>query len=246
MAQGRLGDWLPSYPTVYLRLTELEPRARDFVELAHHLIKRAREHEREIGRVVFWDGTAAETHAIPEHACQDKAACKAAKQRARKHLQRAPREQAQLIHEAEDALPEDQAPSSKITWLDDTALLAERLIPKDPDVVAFRWFRQGGHLYRLRDTTAGIRTYDKGSGAPKSWCGWLEFKGYDYFTGALLAVTMDAAGTQEMNLYFGVADDVKRATGHHPHIVSGDRGLHFKPFFEFNTAWGIGAALPWR
>src|SRR4051812_4991947 len=59
-----------SYSLVHQRLTELEPFAPAFDELADYLIWRAAAKDPNVGAWLYIDGTEAETHAAPRHDCR--------------------------------------------------------------------------------------------------------------------------------------------------------------------------------
>ena len=112
------------------------------------------------------------------------------------------------------------------------------------------WWRQADergrpHYFCCRDATVGARKYS-GRGRGKFWIGWNTLKATDALFGAPLAVAVEAADRQEHDGYPALMESVHRAVGAWPHAVSTDKGPAIKAVYMFNTARGIGSAIPWR
>ena len=81
----------PSYPTVYERFTELEPRWPQYEAAAGKLIQNAISRDRRVGAYVHVDSTEAETHAAFVHDCTVEEGCPWAINEQRRNARRAQR-----------------------------------------------------------------------------------------------------------------------------------------------------------
>jgi hypothetical protein len=132
-------------------------------------------------------------------------------------------------------------PEHTAFWSNVTGLAADH-----PDAPYSYWV-QNGHLYRMRDQDAGVRTYRDPTGRTiKCWFGGHHLTASDYFTGAPVAVLQLPADTQEYDGYEPLLDHAITATGKTPLIVGGDRGYSVKKVIDYNNRRAIGSAFPFR
>jgi hypothetical protein len=195
---------IPSSRTLYLRFVELERYADAFEAAAHQLMRRARRHEKRVGRTMHIDGTGISTHASLEHFCPKGSGCKAAGPVARLGDDLVAEVRAAESELPEEALVEQPANSLKRLTREEVETL-----PFEPRHLywghnrehEFSWYRLNGHYYRLRDTTASPRKYGGKTTKPRFWVGWNDVTVTDTFTGAPLAIHVAPAGEQEWAIY---------------------------------------------
>lgn len=241
----------PSSPTMYLRFVELEQYADAFRDAAGDLIRRARRHQPLVGRAAHADGTGISTHAALEHLCPPGSACRGPRDKA-SHVARVGDDLVGDIRATEADMAEDEldeTPSTALKRLTRTEV--EALGYEDKDLYwhktrPFAWFRQGKHIYRLRDSSASPRMYAPRGAKTKFWMGWNDITVTDTLTGGPLAIEVADAGTQEWAVYPLAMTRVHEAMGIWPQLVSTDRGFVTKANYEFNTRRGIGSVFPWR
>lgn len=225
-----------------------------FERAAAWLMRRARSRDARVGAHSAADGTAIHSHAQLEHCCLDETVCLARRTRSDgtvmrmpKVVERAGEDIVKAMHAAEDSSAEPQ-PGTPV----DGALVAlepedqwgEQLLA-DPDH-KYVWIQ--GHLYRTRDTTAGLCMYggDRGRRKRKVWIGGHELFNVDVFTGGLLSFNCLPADVREHEGWETLLRRARRNVGTWPGIVSADKGQGIKSVIEFNTRHGIHSAFPWR
>jgi hypothetical protein len=237
---------MPTPQTVWNRLTELEPHADAFVEVANKIIQRCVRHEPQIAQYVWTDGSGFETHSRLEHCCADDSRCRAATGRKPPRFLKPATEE--LIKEArheETAQPETET-------LHPTNLIDPLPASKSPRGRhrkrrrPYRYFEIGGHTFRTLDPDAGARSYTRPNGRKRFWFGGYEQSAVSYYVGAPLAVNMFAANVQEFTEWPQLLEKVRRATGVDPDAVAFDKGYSVKAVFEHNTRAGIATIAPWR
>lgn len=218
----------PPLSTLSLRFEELEQCADDLLDVVGVLIGRAKQRDFRVGLWVDVDGTGAQTPSRVEHVCLNRAACNAAGGSKTKFMPRLPQEMVNEIRhaEAENPLPEDgRQREGRDTWISGK----------------HRYWRVDGHVYRCKDTTAGLRKFGN-----FSWCGSNKLSATDRFTGGRLVDNVIEAGTQEWNGYPELIERVHRVLGEWPRGVCADRGFAVASVFEFNTRHKIASAISWR
>jgi hypothetical protein len=250
--EAGFGDWLPCAETLRLRFAELEHALDGFEKANALLIRHARRHEPQIGRITHTDSHAIQTHSSLQHWCTDKEQCKRLIASGRRP---------NVPLRAEDTLISDErAGDSQVPEEDLDKLPPNALRPLDPNEVhrlgldeitwgherQYRWYRQNGHLYRLRDGEAGCRRYGGPGQKTKFWPGFYGMPVTDALVGAPLVIEVEAADRHEHHLYENAARRAIEATGIAPHAAVFDRGFGTKAVYRFNTTRGIGTVMPWR
>jgi len=245
----------PRKSLVWLRLTELEDHAEAFEVAAQKLIARAKRHNDLIGRHVHLDGTAFTTYAKGIHECPDAAVCASQRTTARGETRLVPGElargsaqDADAARHATSAMPEDEVSDDQveaygIEWLDTETDPQLELIPLQRRR-RYRWFKQGGHIYRIADTSTGARSLDRVGRNKFHFGGQLMVVSDDLFH-APLAIYSQAADVQEAAHYEAIYAKTAAAVGD-PYTVTFDRGLHLKRIFEHNLRHRVSTVCEWR
>jgi hypothetical protein len=223
-----------------LETLESERRAtggpRGFKAVADVLIRKAKQHDRRTGEFLTVDGTAFKTSARLEHCCPDRRTC-GSLGRAARHLQ--------------------VATDKEI--VDGRSRAAKRAVPDDPDTEfvdpdalepagdddEFRYFNLGGHRYRIRDTSAGVRVHDH-NGKRTFWAGGVAVRVCDLFWGAAVECLAISASENEATAYPEVLTNAVEAIGECPLGASFDSHYSIRPIFRLNTSLAILTACPWR
>lgn len=229
---------LPCAKTVYNRLVELEQYEEAFVDAVAAIVQHAQKHHPEIGDFVWKDGTGYESHARLEHCCTDRAACKALG-RLPKKLPRAPGETIKAAHWDADSTPEEALTPEDV----DEEILEEVREPEHGEQRgAFRYYRYRGHLYRIRDLTAGARTYKNN----RSWVGGMNLLAGELLSRTPVAIISISARESEKDGYERLYERMVRVTGRDPIAVAADKGFSYEEVFEFNTRRGVTSVMPTR
>jgi hypothetical protein len=185
----------PSYSLVHQRLTELEPYATKFDELAGHLIGVAASKDPNAGAWLRIDGTECETHAAAHHDCGPNDDCP---DRALKQLQRLDTRAARRIRHKETLEPTDEEPFDDL----------------DIDERGGRRFRSGDHGWYLRDRSAGRRAYKRDGKVIRSWDGYSLITVIHHYTGAMLSGNIQPANVQEVRRIRAVPQTRPHSAGH--------------------------------
>lgn len=107
-------------------------------------------------------------------------------------------------------------------------------------------FTAGGHWWRSRDTTAGLRAYTNKKRV-KYWMGYICITIVDHFTWAPLAIHMIPANRQEFDAYpTALAQSAENLGNALPKIIGADRGYSVEKVFRINSEMGIASAIPFR
>lgn len=251
----------PSYQTVWARFGELEDFEDSVLEAASTLIQHARRREPRIGQHLHVDGTEAETNAAFVHDCTNEAPCMRrsfGRRGVARRPQRTHSAEARAERHRETDAPISQEPQA---WeLDPEEAIGEarpeawpkirRRNEKGEAVVLEyqRWLRVklGEHWYRTRDKEAGWRMYTRARGANHFWHGYYNLKSIDHYTGAPVAVEVEAASVPEYKIFPALSERIDRALSTTPQTVVADRGFSQKTVFEALTASNVAAVIPWR
>lgn len=225
---------------------------RFFEDAARQLIRVAREQDPRVGSAWHADGTAYHSQARLIHCCPDPDECLRRRtqpdgtvRRLPKVVQRAADELVKEMHHREDAGPEPepgQAPEGALTELSPEDTWGE-LAERDPDH-KYVWI--SGHLYRTRDTTAGLRMYGGNGRKKRVWVGGDELITVDTFTGGVLGFSCLSADINEHEGWPRLMERTRGNVGCWPGVVAADRGQGIVSVLEYNTRRGIHSAIPWR
>lgn len=232
----------PAYSTLWERFTELERHADVFEAAAHHLIRLARRQAPEVGMWLVVDGTECQTHAQPQHNCGPNDACPGSRNgRIKPRFPKITPEEAALRRsKAEPAEEPAEQPALPAPRAD--GLLP---IPEDgyqEETAEGLRFTSGGHWWLSRDRDAGGRAY----GDKKAWHGYMCVQMTDAHTGAVIAVRIIPAQTQEAHSLPDLYESARQGIGTDPIAVVGDRGYSIGPAFRFLTERGVAPIFPWR
>ena len=259
----------PSWRSLHERFGELEdPRyVAAFEQAANHFVRIAARNEPRALRHFHTDGTAAHSHARPEHACPDQAYCDSRHGTKAKLLDRASDEAVAGERHARSARPEPDDPDAPPEPVDeqgnvDTSRRVIKLTDDQARDLGLPYWRDSlyvkfgeqGHIYRIRDKHVGVRAYNAGRRSKKKvWTGGYFLPAVcDYFW-APAAVHFFEADIQEhlgwprlyRKLLTALNDDPDTPT-HVPTAVVADRAFTNKTFIGFNTLNGVASVTPER
>lgn len=202
---------VPSKQTVWLRLTELEAHADAFTRAANLLIQKAINFDPEIVENVWVDATGFETHAVLEHCCKEKDACREAGGKPATIATRATEE---LIKEERHKEAVDPpTPGVKAAGAAEEIPAATAPKKKSPKGQDYKYFRIRGHEYRSLDHTSGARSYTPKAGRKKTWFGGYSQVAVSMRVGAPLAINIFKASDQEHAHYKELFAGLDEATG---------------------------------
>jgi len=222
----------PSYHSTYETFIVLEAHEAVFRAVAAELVKVAvKASSGKVGHALHVDGTEAETHSRLIHDCggRELTSCKRQMSEPRRASPSDARDERHLL-----AI---QAPDDEQVWG-----AAEKMAADERGLRV----QVGGCWYRLSDADAGIRAYTRDGKIKKFWSGYYNLKATDHYTGAVLAVHVCSASTQEHNAYPTLYKQAKEAIGSAPRAVVADRGFSVSSVFEAHTRDGVASVIPWR
>jgi hypothetical protein len=245
-------DERPNFRSVWLRFTELERYSEAFEHAAQKLIQQAMRHDEKVGRHIHVDGTHFTTHARLVHCCPNPVACQALWRRPgglkpAKALTKAADDLIKAERHKASAEPEPAAGTAP-PQLASVLVGDPRLKHLDESEVArHAFFELGGHLYKTRDLTAGVRHFPKRERKKERFTegGQLLMGTCDYI-GAPVAVHATSVGVQEWDAYPALWAKVEAACGERPEAMVTDRGYHVVSVFEHNTRRSVSTIAPWR
>lgn len=228
-----------SYPSLYLRFTELETgQCVDAINAAaDELVKIAKAHEPRIGQAVSLDHTAFHSRALLHHDCPDTNKCR--------ELGRVE----EVLDVARDDLvqAERQALNKEAPTEDERSPDAPLTTEPQPGDRYPNYFVIKGHRYGCLDPSAGVRQYAKTNKKKSKFrIGGLGGVAVDTYPGGLLAGQATSASQQESVSFFDLMERVERATGHKPDAFTGDRGLAVNPVFKWAACNSVSPVLPFR
>jgi hypothetical protein len=239
---------MPTVQTAWNRLTELEPHYEAFVEAANKLIRRAVKREPKIARNVWVDGTAFETHAILEHACEDPDECRkhgGAPQLVRASADEIREERHAEAAKAEEATLKPEGVSTSAAAAKPACAPRRRKPYRYIELGPAKGYR---HRFRTLDPDAGARMYG-GAGKrrkKKFWFGGITQTAVSVYVGAPLAINTLPASAQEYNGWPELFEKLIDATGAKPEAVLMDRAYSLQHVFKHNTRRGVATVSPWR
>ncbi|MCU1529283.1 MAG: hypothetical protein JWP75_3046 [Frondihabitans sp.] len=237
----------PPYNSVWEWFGErLEKRSEAFTVAVSLLIAQARRHTDDlVGRVLWVDGTEAETNARLRHACPPGRECwknrsaytgqpEAAKSAAANLDEVKGERQAQAEIAEEDLSDEPLiGPDGKKIWTDTDGRL-------------FCIVGIEGCKYEILDRTAGVRAYTGPRGAKRFWLGFYNQKAIDHYTGAPVAINLSSASIPEWKSYPELFSRVLENVGKAPRAVVADKGFSVSSVFQLHTEQGTATVAPWR
>lgn len=236
-------DRVPSVPTAWNRLTELEQVSCAFIDAANKLIGRATELHPQIGEVISVDGSGFETNARLERDCPDSEQCKARGGNPPRWQSRATNELVKETRHEEAADAEDANLRSDLVGAAEANPTARGRRRR-----GYRHFWLGPrgqkHRYRTLDPDAGCRRYS--GGRQKTWLGGLFQPAASLFLDAPVAINVIPANHQENEAWPVLLEKTTAALGRRPEAVAMDRHYSIRAVFEFNTRKGIDTVSPWR
>lgn len=235
-------DLVPSYDTVYLRFRELELSSDAFRDCAAQLMQKATARDPRVGAWLHIDASEAETHAAPQHDCQDGEGCPT--EGKRPVLRRAGINTAAETRRQIAARPVDEEQEPVFVDGLQTKAVSRSVFDHERNVVRFR---SGGHWWRSRDREAGTRAYGRKDVIIKAWHGFLHVAVIDHFTHAPIESRVIPANRQEHAAYPEVFQQaVANLGGRLPLAVAADKGYSIAPIFKYNTDRGVSSVIPYR
>jgi hypothetical protein len=263
---------MPCFKSMRERFDELQdPRyVSAFTEAAEELIRIAKHFEPRIGRHLHVDSTDSHSHMTLEHACPNRAICKALREQQLAHEVPAK----QVANATTDEVKADRHKRSQqpeeVESADDEAQPAQtmsaavwtknKLYKLTDDQAAglnldtsCRWYLLNGHFLRCLDKSAGVRMYRarraSGNRLPskrKVWVGDYCQAAVDHFTGAPVAMHFFSCDINEHLEYERLLDMATRALAETPTTVSTDAGFAQVGTYRTSVTRGITLVAPER